>query len=268
MWHGSSVTYVVPADNNDPLYKWIQGWAALKSYGKKVAREVVSQCTFIAWHIWKARNDYIFATKVWSPMEVVAAAHRAWSKYISTPKDQQEFNISPPFLRASVLASPPPNFHRLRCDASLNLSGERGGIGFLLCNWLGHPKVAVSNPVKFSTILVGEAIAIKEGLMEAISEGVHKLHLESDNQQLISYLQDFSQSPDIVVWPIIEDIGYLCSFFDDCLFYGIPREVNVTADTIARRAQSVTDRTVWPISDPCLSMPVVLDNLSVILSSQ
>ncbi|XP_042515190.1 uncharacterized protein LOC122089498 [Macadamia integrifolia] len=38
VWHGSSVTYVVPADNNDPLYKWIQGWAALKSYGKKVAR--------------------------------------------------------------------------------------------------------------------------------------------------------------------------------------------------------------------------------------
>ncbi|XP_043717887.1 uncharacterized protein LOC122665818 [Telopea speciosissima] len=141
---------------------------------------------------------------------------------------------------------------------------ERGGIGFLLRNHLGQLRLAVSSHHRFSFVIEGEAIAVREGLLEAILEGTYCVMVESDNREFVSYHQDCSKQRPLSICPIVEDIRHIATYLDVCQFLFIPRDANVVADSLARRAQSIANRTVWPNSDPCISVDAVTEDLSLI----
>ncbi|XP_043700410.1 uncharacterized protein LOC122651156 [Telopea speciosissima] len=122
--------------------------------------------------------------------------------------------------------------------------------------------VLVSNPLSFDDVVIGEALAIREGLLEAISEGTLSVMVESDSLQVISYLQDPLKPADLKVAPILEDIRHIVSYLDVCSFVFISRAANSIADSLARRALSVSGRMVWPISDPWLAEVTVSDTRS------
>ncbi|XP_043710407.1 uncharacterized protein LOC122659356 [Telopea speciosissima] len=139
--------------------------------------------------------------------------------------------------------SPPPQgAYKLNCDASFDQDLKRSGVGFVIRDHLSRSCVAVSSPVVFEDILVGEALEIWEGLLEDVSEGTLSIVVESDNQTIISYLLDPSKSPDLRILPILEDIRHISSYLDDCIFSFVPRSVNSIADSLARRALSVSGR--------------------------
>ncbi|XP_043714673.1 uncharacterized protein LOC122663026 [Telopea speciosissima] len=133
---------------------------------------------------------------------------------------------------------------------------------------LGQSRLAVSDKFNFTRILEGEAIAIREGLLEAISEGTYNLLLESDNQEIITYLKDTSKSLPLSVRPVVEDIRHLASYLDSCQFLYISRAANAVTNSLARRAKSIMDKTVWPNFDPCLTVPVGTEDSCVIRSIQ
>ncbi|XP_043725825.1 uncharacterized protein LOC122672410 [Telopea speciosissima] len=161
-----------------------------------------------------------------------------------------------------------PGAYKLNCDASFDPGSKSSGVGFLVRDHLDKSFIAISNPVTSNDILIGEALAIREGLLEAISEGTLSITVESDNLGIISCLMYPSKAPDLKILPIVEDIRHISSYLDDCNFSYIPRTANSVVDCLARRALSVSGRMVWPNSDPLLSGDIASDTRSVSCSSQ
>ncbi|XP_043718148.1 uncharacterized protein LOC122666104 [Telopea speciosissima] len=132
--------------------------------------------------------------------------------------------------------APFANFIKCNCDASLSLDLCRSGIGFICRDHKGMPLIVVSDLISFSDVMVGEAHAIRMALLEMIKTGFAQVMVESDNINLITHIQDGgaiadSSDPDFI---------YFSSFFESCSFTYIPWEINNAADSLARRALSLT----------------------------
>ncbi|XP_043721138.1 uncharacterized protein LOC122668666 [Telopea speciosissima] len=142
--------------------------------------------------------------------------------------------VRPPVSRTWAL--PPSGYSKLNCDASYSKERNCSGIGFLLRDHLGHCQLAVFDPIHFAEVVVGEAEAIRQGVLEVISEGAMRIKVESDNQEVVTGLQYSERDSTLSIRPIIKDILYLASYFVDCQFQFTSRATNVVADTLARRA--------------------------------
>ncbi|XP_043700354.1 uncharacterized protein LOC122651083 [Telopea speciosissima] len=148
-------------------------------------------------------------------------------------------------LQPPLWNPPPPSVYKLNCDASIIKDKQLGGLGFLIRDHLGACKiVAVSNPIACDNVLIDKAMAIKEGLLEAISEGAYSLIVESDNMEVILFLKSCNSRPTLQVRSIINDFRHLQSLFDNCIFQFIPRAASFVADALARRALSLTSKMV------------------------
>ncbi|XP_043700300.1 uncharacterized protein LOC122651022 [Telopea speciosissima] len=150
----------------------------------------------------------------------------------------------------STWTAPPLGSFKLNCDVSWNPRNNRSGLGFLIQNHLSETQVAISIPSMFNDILVGEEMAIRDGLLEALSEGSYTLVVGTDNQDDIFYLRDFTKIPTLSIRSIVIDIKHLITYFDHVSFQYIPREANVVVDSLARRALSLTYGIVCPIPIP------------------
>ncbi|XP_043694514.1 uncharacterized protein LOC122645253 [Telopea speciosissima] len=69
---------------------------------------------------------------------------------------------------------------------------------------------AVSEPTSFSSILEGEAIAIRSGLLQCIADGFDDIEVETDSKILADIVNNRnSQHPPIEVVNLVQDIKYL-----------------------------------------------------------
>ncbi|XP_043697186.1 uncharacterized protein LOC122647964 [Telopea speciosissima] len=244
VWFGSVLSHRVSDGEEIQLHQWIKEWSAFTSQGKRAVGETRTLISFILWHLWNARNDLLFSRKTWTAEEVIGRAHMARGEFLNASK-----NLSSPSYVAGLAtpvhwAPPPVGTFALSCDASLSEDGGRSGVGYLIWDHTGTCRIAISDPQCFSKALVGEALAIRQGLLEAISEGFLKLRVESDCQTLVSAIRKPITSSHLSIRPIVEDIHFLVSYFDDCTFQFIPRAANTIADALPRRARSVAGRTV------------------------
>ncbi|XP_043698526.1 uncharacterized protein LOC122649236 [Telopea speciosissima] len=202
VWFGSNLACLIPRDEGARFYHWVLNWGSLSALDKQTKKDFITLCTFVAWFIWCSRNDDLFGCKVSSPIEVLIGAKKACDEFLSATQQTSQvplhntngvaIGLVTPTVN-QVWCPPPHGFFKLHCDASFVPGKEFGGVGFLLRNHLGHPRFAVSSQHRFSCVIEGEAIAVREGLLEAISEGTYQMLVESDNRELISYLQDSSK---------------------------------------------------------------------------
>ncbi|XP_043717963.1 uncharacterized protein LOC122665896 [Telopea speciosissima] len=264
IWFGCNLNSLLArGGNNLSLYQFIQTWSSLSNRGKTTFKEVTALCCFVLWYLWTSRNDLLFGGKVCSGEEVIQAAHKACKEFLEASSKSELSQASARVPTHSIWSPPLLGAFKLNCDASFDPGLKRSGIGFVIRDHLGRSCIAISNPTTFSDILVGEAMAIREGLLEAISEGTLSITVESNNLVIISYLLNPSKPPDLKILPIVEDIRHISSYFDDCMFSYIPRAANSLADCLARRALSVSGRMIWPYSDPLLSEGATSDTRSV-----
>ncbi|XP_043700207.1 uncharacterized protein LOC122650909 [Telopea speciosissima] len=183
-----------------------------------------------------------------SPIEVNIAATKAFGNFHEANRKRLPPTTpvqSPPQAKWS---KPPPGYFKVNCDTSFLQHNASGGLGYIIRDSLGRVIAAVSQPSQFTSPLQGEALAPRTVLLEAISETLDRVHVESDNRDLILYLENPGKAPPSTLSPILEDIRFIASQFETCLFFHISRDINSVANYLAQKASSLACRTSWSIS--------------------
>ena len=89
--------------------------------------------------------------------------------------------------------SPPTEYIKLNFDGSLTNKSAAGG--FILRDWTGKTIKAGTIHYGETSILVTEARALKNGVIEAIQAGYLNEIIEGDNNTVIRVLQGKTQTP-------------------------------------------------------------------------
>ncbi|XP_043693618.1 uncharacterized protein LOC122644075 [Telopea speciosissima] len=243
VWFGSPLLFRVPDKEEFSLQNWIEGWLEWRKVGKKQFRELSGLCSFLAWLLWLARNAYVRGQRKMSLEEVIQAGIKAHCGYLGCLKESvvlQE-GLTPPVQQSEVVwTTPTQPFHSICTDALWSPDHKRGGLGVVIKNYRGELIFAKLDPSKFDSMIIGEALAIRLGLLEAISEGLEFIKVESDNQQVINYLNASTMSAPLQLQSVLQDILHIAAYFSDCKFTFIPREANEVADSLARKALSMS----------------------------
>ncbi|XP_042484945.1 uncharacterized protein LOC122065194 [Macadamia integrifolia] len=171
---------------------------------KKQWREAVSLSSFIVWTIWKARNDTVFGRKKWGPGEVISLASQAFHEFCSVI-DCPQNNISQASyhnIEKTKWTPPTTPSIKVNCDASWSPNHSKCGLGIVIRDSSISVLLAVSEVSSFGSILEWEALAVRSGLLEAISLGVEALQVESDSKEVINYKQRSANKAPLAIQPI------------------------------------------------------------------
>ncbi|KAJ4974661.1 hypothetical protein NE237_007835 [Protea cynaroides] len=175
--------------------------------------------SFLCWLLWKARNALYFNHKQCSPIDVIRRAEHAFSEFHDTLSVTT--GISPPWVvsspRTCLWHSPPVDFFKLNADAALQVDSNGSGIGFIIRSSLGQPMIAVSDPIRFLSSAIGEALAIRAGIVAAIKAGVANLQVELDNLEVIKLINRVLSESDPYLMIIVQDIS--CSMFSKGFYF-------------------------------------------------
>ncbi|XP_043689380.1 uncharacterized protein LOC122640294 [Telopea speciosissima] len=252
VWFGSPLSFSPPQTSASSFHKWIQSWVTIDKGSKAGNREVLGLISFIVWHIWLARNALIFNHRSGSPMEVVKSAQDVFNEFLKAkamrrkPHSILAINnalVLQPLIPIASWTPPPQGCVKINSDLSQKKDLDSGGFGFIIQNHEGVCLLAVSEPSQIRSILCGEGFAMRIGLLYTLSEGFEYIIAESDNLERIQYLNNLAKARPVEASPIIHDITHLRSYFIDCSFHYICRECNSVADSLARRALSLSCKT-------------------------
>ncbi|XP_043710514.1 uncharacterized protein LOC122659471 [Telopea speciosissima] len=254
VWLDSSLSYKPPTNQVPKFSDWLNSWDSLYRQNKKVARESLSHASFLCWYLWRARNDYVFNTKNWTPQEIITVAERAFLEFHATSASGHATTFTSYCASAATInwISPPVGYRKVNCDATLRNRSSKGGLGFIFRDHRSYQVKAISIPHHFKLAVRGEAIVIRCALIEAVAVGFANLQVESDCKEVIDYIHDQNQHPLYEFSTIISDIRRLSSSFDFISFRCIPRAMNGISDALARKALSIMCMTDWPNSTPWL----------------
>ncbi|XP_043687847.1 uncharacterized protein LOC122639075 [Telopea speciosissima] len=245
------------------LVEWIMKWKLLLQTNKKEMRSVVCLSSFICWHIWLARNNWFFSQDQPSPIDTTSLAVRAFNEFWNATGVPSTISLPALSMQSCPRWCPLGEGRvKLKTDASLGSEGHRSGIGFIIRSLEGQCLLAASAPIMFSSIIQGEALAIRSVLLHAIGESFDNIIVETDNQALTHCLQRTTKHPPTEIVPILEDIQHLSTYFLHVSFQFIPRSINHVADTLARKALSLEEVMLWPISTPWIVQLCNLDSMS------
>ncbi|XP_042505592.1 uncharacterized protein LOC122082182 [Macadamia integrifolia] len=253
-WFGSTLSFIVPAQDDPKIRLWLQNWDRISFLNKRICEETLSLCLFTCWFLWIARNDLIFKKKNWTPIEVSQAALCAFEEfgeangyYVTSTNS----NSNQQYQAPSHWIPPHSGECKINCDAAFDPDSARGGLGVIARMSSRSQSFAISSPAFFGIVGTGEALAIRLGLLHSIQEGITNARFEYDCEIIISFMKEQSQTMPFEVQLVIHDI-VLSTQFIVCNFYFIPREANVIAHSLARKALSMSVETAWPNFIPWL----------------
>ncbi|KAJ4982406.1 hypothetical protein NE237_033243 [Protea cynaroides] len=204
------MTLSVPDHNDIKLYQWLSSLASLKSISKEHVRNVFTFASFMCSYLWKARIELYFNQKSLSHVDVILRAKRAYKDYLeanSPPINCVRSVSHNRFVDGNSKWSPPPaGWVKINTDTTLRKDTNQSGIGFTIKFAKGDIILAASKQLPFSSVVVGEALALPKGLLAAIEAGFINIIMESDCLKVVSLYSNASQSSDIYVCSILEDI--------------------------------------------------------------
>ncbi|XP_043710286.1 uncharacterized protein LOC122659213 [Telopea speciosissima] len=186
----------------------------------------------LVWGGTKSEKTY---KEFWEATSSVSQTHHQSKDCYSTQQISSSSRWTPP----------PPDVTKINCDAAWNSKTKHGGIGIILRDESGFPISAYSCGIQCDSALIGEAYAIRSGLLHAATLGFTRMMVESDCQKLINQLCAGSQL-ETEIYNICHDIFCLQKTFVSCSFSFVPRSSNTVADSLARAALSVESPILWP----------------------
>ncbi|KAJ4956982.1 hypothetical protein NE237_013765 [Protea cynaroides] len=153
----------------------------------------------MCWTLWTARNALYFEGKAGSSMEIIIKAEKAFHEYQSSV---EVFNDHATPTTAMSSSSFTWSFldsgtHIINTDAAFTKDNQAGGIGYIVRDVVGNPWFAMLLSCLFSSTVIGEALAIRCGVVHAVESGFRNIQVELDNLEVISLLKDCSKAGDV-----------------------------------------------------------------------
>ncbi|XP_043700415.1 uncharacterized protein LOC122651162 [Telopea speciosissima] len=253
-WFGSNLTVGIPVDGPFTLAQLLLHWPCLNFHDKRCNEDVLCLLSFMCWNIWLARNDLVFGIKDWTPEDIISQAQASSTKFLSISRGNtlSVRNTHEAYSIGRQSSPPDSGIIKINCDAAFSLKAPASGIGVVLRDHLGNHIQAASNPISFHEVLLGEALAVLFGLQLATYGGFNNVHIESDNEDLVSFIREPSRPHPLSLRSTLQDIGVLIPSFSVCNFSFISRDANLVAHSLARKALPVASQTFWPVSSPWL----------------
>ncbi|KAG7547827.1 Reverse transcriptase zinc-binding domain [Arabidopsis suecica] len=195
---------------------------------------------WILWNLWTARNQFLFADKLYTEKETIHKAiqdAKAWHQATHPELEQSPASSVATLGRTPNVGPPLPNSVFLETDAAWKEELSLCGLG-----WIGRDEESIlcfqdSGTESFvASALQAEALAIKAGLKSAIDKGFSSVHLKSDSKIIIDLLCSGKVCNELV--GLLHDIRAICSELVSYSFSFIPRSANTRADDLAKRALS------------------------------
>lgn len=195
--------------------------------------------SWICWAIWIARNRLIFEDKRSNPSDVVLKGLTLAQEWIQA----QSFNqkglkglLQEVRGQQDEEGSPTPTCYT---DASWDATTKKSGSAWIISYSpeasLREGSAIVDN---VSSPLMVEALALRSGLIAAAELNITELRVCSDCQKLIRAIKNKHQIKEI--FSIVTDIMQIASVFISISFVFVPRSENRRADSLAKRALSIS----------------------------
>ena len=141
----------------------------------------------------------------------------------------------------------PPNqgCFKINFDGTLFSKENQARIGVVVHNKEGLVLASLSQQIPLpATVLEVETLATRRALEFAIEIGVHRVILEGDSIILFNALQSTNHSL-AHFGHLAEDVKYLASCFQKCMFSHVRKHCNKVAHSLARRALKHPYLLVW-----------------------
>ncbi|KAF7818437.1 reverse transcriptase [Senna tora] len=189
---------------------------------------------YTLWHIWLARNEYIFKNKMPSPFLIAKKSNASAVEFFHVATE----NLSPPLGQPYILNVKwhPPNvgWWKLNCDGAC--SGNLGpfAIGGLIRDNLGNWVKGFSGFVGQGTALKAELWAIFSGTKLAFDLGCKFLWIETDSLLACKLLLDSALTNLHEHWNLISSCRSILQKFSEFKVSHTFREGNQCADLLAK----------------------------------
>ncbi|KAL6228481.1 hypothetical protein ACLB2K_002431 [Fragaria x ananassa] len=192
----------------------------------------------ICWQIWKARNDVVFRKKTPNTMNITAAAAYHLGSLATIERDWIKINF----------------------DGLVRRNAASGG--FILRSDPGKPLVATAFNIGTTSILVVEALALRNSLACAKERGYTKIEVEGDSKLVIDGINGTSDPP----WRLLRlfhDIRKLSYSYEAISYKHVFREANFVADSLANLRHRVESHSTWEdCVPPEAALALVFDNVN------
>lgn len=164
MWFGCNVVLDGTIGRPNSTIKWTAN--ILESMPKTEAMDFLSKVTFIAWNIWKGRNDFVFCNERVNPTILMAKANFAQLEFSSTrvthsvQMDNQPIANVPSGWVASDVSK-----IKVNCDVTFKEGDTNNTVAVVMRDHAGELVEGRVKTSKISSALHGELVAIREACL-------------------------------------------------------------------------------------------------------
>ncbi|XP_075645677.1 uncharacterized protein LOC142616777 [Castanea sativa] len=254
---------VQPKDELHALWscsKLTEVWSSL-TWTQQVTDAQVSSFQDLLDHFMQISNDYrkeIFIITAWSLWNRRNASRRGLPTQPLHKITQMAGSLPQEFLEAqestTTIPEPPPvhnwcppeaHIFKANFDVAVFKSKKLAGLGVVIKDWRGEAIGAVTMSVRLAqTVVELEAMACRRVVKFAREIGLSQAIFEGDSSTVIKAILE-GPSDALPYGHVIEDICVQAMDFQLAAFTYVPRNCNVVADALAKKAKSCRGTQVW-----------------------
>ncbi|XP_056848921.1 uncharacterized protein LOC130499048 [Raphanus sativus] len=204
---------------------------------------------WILWVLWTSRNQLLFEDKSFLESEMLEKAIKAAKEWQSSLPIRKHVSVSTKDSPLSnSLPQVPANTYLLCSDAAWNCSTFAGGLGWVCNDSLGNLVFQGTEKQRYiASALVAEALAMKAGLLKAISSGIKDVICCSDAKSLIDAITGTTTVKSLR--GLLHDFCVLSASFTSISFRFIARSCNDPADKLAKNALFVLSNNLHEVEN-------------------
>lgn len=189
---------------------------------------------WVCWALWSARNTHIFEKRILTPTEIATKAVRLAREWINAQPHKEIEQRGVPTLSGAIRSGSVRELvPTCKSDAAFNQQSNRAGLAWIIYDASGEPlRQGSSSQELVASPLVAEALALRAGIVSAVSLELPKLRMLSDNVTLIRAINNDAQAKEI--YGIVKSIQQIASVFVEITFDHVSRSSNIEADRLAK----------------------------------
>lgn len=259
IWFGAHICSVPNEFNISSLPNWmndaINHWKA-----NNICDDLrTGQLFYLIWHIWKARNEFVFNTKSPNPMSVLILAKSQALEFLQARTDNRSSNSIATSNWGSTRWRPPrSDTTKVNIDAAYDAITGRGCAGVVCRDARGKVLTVIASRIFAPNALVAEALAMREALQLARSLNLHRVVFESDNTTMVEACKGSKKVREIS--NVIHDIQFMKQSFEHVGFTWTRKSGNRVAHQNAALGTRNALLGNWVINPPTLIQKLIRED--------
>ncbi|KAH9679641.1 putative reverse transcriptase/RNA-dependent DNA polymerase [Citrus sinensis] len=224
--------------------------AVLVEIQRKKGKKELELIVVLCWTIWYSRNLFIFENKREDSQLSIARAEANLDSFRRLKKPSSKILEKQQRNRKQVWNPPPSGWFKINVDAAVNVKDQIAGLGVIIRNSNGEVVAAAIQRSFFqlsSTHMEAEAVIL--GIKSAQRAGFSPMIIETDSQEVVDLTLSKKVSITETSW-IIADIQESIQSSNQFSIQYTPRECNVTAHDLAKKALEFENSVFWEGSFP------------------